>query len=78
MEESSFIVGISQGHDIEFVIASLPGLDSAEQLQFSAGKIPLDISWPTVSLRVQGTRQQCIIIFNALVSGLEPEFSDEE
>jgi len=80
MEEATFIIGISQSHDIEFVVASIPGgIDTVEQQQFSAGEIPLDVSWPTIPMRVQGTRQQCLVIYNALVSGLnEPEFSDTE
>jgi hypothetical protein len=79
METATFIIGISQGHDIEFIIGSIPGLDSVEQRQFHAGKIPIDVCWPTVTLLVQGTRQQCLVIFNALAGVLdEPEYSDEE
>lgn len=79
METATFIIGISQGHDIEFIIGSVPGLDSVEQRQFQVGKIPNDVSWPTTTLTVKGTRQQCLVIFNALAGVLdEPEFSDEE
>ena len=80
MELSTFIIGISQTHDIEFVIASMPPPSGeVEYHQFHAGKIPSDVTWPTVSLQVRGTRGQCIVIFNALTTPLdEPEYSDEE
>ena len=79
LETATFIIGISQGHDIEFIIGSVPGEDSVEQRQLFAGEIPEDIVWPTVTLSVQGTRQQSIVIFNALSNELdEPPFSDDE
>ncbi len=80
MEEATFIIGISQTHDIEFVIGSIPPMSGeVEYHQFNAGKIPLDVSWPTVTMNVHGTREQCIVIFNSLVASLdEPEYSDDE
>ena len=79
-EEATFIVGISQGHDIKFVVASIPAESGCvEQKHFVAGEVSKDLGWPTLTLTVRGTRQQSLIIFNALASQLdEPEFSDEE
>ena len=81
MEEATFIIGISQGHDIEFIVGSMPSDDSVEQGQFSVGDVPKDVMWSTTVVRVRGTRQQCVVVFNALASAFdecEPEFRDDE
>jgi len=82
MGTATFIIGISQGHDIEFIWASIPPESGcAEYEQFNVGETPKDVNWPTVTLRVQGTREQCIVIFSALASACdedEPEYSDDE